>query len=111
MARVLTAPAGPDSTQRVRLDGREYVLRWRWVQRASRWALDLSSADGTLLVGGIRVAPNVPLLRDVRAGRPEMPPGELLVVDPRRSPRVPGLDGLGSDTSRIVYLTEAEVPA
>ncbi len=109
MSRILRQPAGPDSTQRVQLDGREFVLRWRWLQRAARWALDVSDAEGVLLAGGLRVIPNVPLLRYVRGARPEMPPGELVILDGRSPTPALTLDSLGGDRARIVYVTEAEL--
>lgn len=109
MSRILRRPSGPDATQRVRLDGREYVLRYRWVQRASTWALDVSDASGTLLIGGVKLVVNFPLLRDVRGARDEVPPGELYVLDPRDPPRPPTLESLGGPTARVVYVTAAEL--
>jgi len=112
MTRILRGPGGvSDAGQRVRLDGVEYQLRWRWLTRPARWALDISSTDGTLLVGGIRVVPMEPLLRDVRGARPAMPPGEIFVYDPRRLPQMPTLAGLGEPPSQIVYVEAAEVAA
>lgn len=103
--RRLRAPNGPDALQRVQLDGVEYQLRWRWVQRASRWSLDVADANGVLLAGGIRVTSLRPLLEGVRSARPNFPPGELFVLDTRRSGRqAPGLDELGSDRFPILYV-------
>ena len=109
--RTLRGPNAPDVSQRVKLDGREFVLRWRWIGRASRWALDVSSADGVLLAGGIRVVPNVPLLDGLRGGRPELPPGDLILEDPRRSPQDPSLEDLASGPASIVYVEAADLAA
>lgn len=111
-AYYLRGPGGvPDVRQRVILDGREWGLRWRWLQRSSRWALDLSDATGALVVGGIGVVVNVPLLAPVRGGREAsaFPPGELFVHDSRERPAPPTLEGLGSARWRIVYLDAAEL--
>lgn len=107
--RTLRGPTSPDTLQRVDLDGREFILRWRWVERGRRWALDVSTADGTLLAGGIAVVVNAPLLTAVRAARPEMPPGDLIVYDSRPRPSEPGLEDLGGETARIVYLEAADL--
>lgn len=110
--RFLRGPQGAsDARQRVRLDEREYVLRWRWLTRSSRWALDVLGADGTLLAGGISVVPMFPLLDAFRGARPEMPPGELMILDLRRSPQMPTLEGLGRAPSQIVYFDAADLSA
>ncbi len=104
--RRLRGPNGPDATQRVRLDGVEYLLRWRWIARASRWALDVRSTGGSLLAGGIRVVSNAPLLASERAARTAdtFPPGELIVYDARSTERLsPGLSDLGGDLFPIFY--------
>lgn len=95
----LRGPSGPDTLQRVILDGVEYLLRWRYIQTEARWSLDVSSAGGVLLAAGIRVVQLAPLFAEVRAGRPAdvFPPGEMFVGDDRTASRTePGLDELGS---------------
>lgn len=71
----------------------------------------MHSADGTLLAGGIRVVPGYPLFAEVRGARPEMPPGEMLILDPRRLPQMPTLEGLGEAPFEIGYVTAAEIAA
>jgi hypothetical protein len=88
----------------VTLEGRSFRLRWRWLQLLSRWSLDVSAADGTLLAGGLAVVPNLDLLGDVRGARPEMPAGALVVLDPRAAPRRPTLETLGTSVATILYV-------
>jgi len=111
MAVILRGPTGPDSVQRLIIEGTEYQLRWRWLARAARWALDLSDAEGNLLAGGIAVVPAWPLLAAVRAGRPapQFPAGEIFILDPRERPEPPTLEGLGRSPSQIVYAAAGEV--
>jgi len=102
----MTGPSSPDTLQRVILEDVEYQLRWRYVQIEDRWALDISSADGMLLAGGIRVVQGFALLAENRAGRAAdtFPPGEIIVTDSRTTARLdPGLDELGTEL-KIFYV-------
>ena len=108
----LRPPSSPDTLQRVILENVEYQLRWRYVQVEDRWALDISSADGTLLAAGIRVVQVFPLLVENRAGRPaeDFPPGELFVGDARTSGRLePSLDQLRDAELEIFYVEAADL--
>lgn len=107
--RRMTGPSSPDTLQRVILEDVEYQLRWRYVQIEDRWSLDLSSADGTLLAGGIRIVQSFALLAENRAGRGSdtFPPGEIIVTDLRTTGRVePGLEELGTDLG-LFYVDRA----
>ncbi len=100
--RIPIAPGVPHQVQRTRLDGREYVLAFRWSQREAQWYLDLRDAEGELLAGPIKLVVHWPLLESRRGARPEMPPGELMLVDGRQTPADPGLDELG-DVVQLLY--------
>lgn len=74
------APAGESWwSQRTRLDGRDYLLTFRWSQRAGRWSVDVADADGGLIAAGRVLVPGISVLRGVRDAR--RPAGELMLVD------------------------------
>lgn len=69
----------PNYTQRVTLDGREYLLGFDWNDREQRWYLSISTVDETPLAMGIKVIANWPLLRKFTDDR--LPPGVLMAAD------------------------------
>lgn len=106
--RLITLSPGIAQTrQRVVLDGREFAIVLHWSQREERWYLDLYTATDDLLVAGIKLVPNWPLLYRYRsvAG---LPAGELMVVDDRPSPAPPTLDELG-DVVQLGYAEAADL--
>lgn len=104
VVEVLIGATAPSFTQRSHLDGREYVLAFRWSQREERWYLDLSDVNGALLVGSIKLVLFTPLLKFCR-GVPGLPPGQLTLVDNRPTPAPPKIDELGT-VAHLIY-TEA----
>jgi hypothetical protein len=75
--------------QSVDLEGTTYILTFAWNAREARWAVDVSTAEGALLVGGVTCASNRLLLRRYRhvVG---LPPGDLMFVDLTESVDGPG---------------------
>lgn len=69
----------PLYTQRVTLDGIEYVLKFDWNDRENRWYLSLYDVSETPLATGIKIVSNWPLLR--RFTSANMPPGSLMAAD------------------------------
>jgi hypothetical protein len=69
----------PLYTERVTLDGVEYLLKFDWNDRENRWYLGLFSVTGSPLATGIKIVANWPLLRKIRGEN--MPPGVLSAVD------------------------------
>jgi hypothetical protein len=107
----IRTPSGvPSSRQRVVLDGRTYVLDLRWSQSEERWYLDVRDQAAIPLALAIPLVRAFPLLAGRRGGRPALPPGELVVLDPTPGPHraAVGLDELGS-SAELVYLDAAEV--
>ncbi len=80
MTEIPCVPDGEsDWTQRTALGGSDYLLRFRWSQRAGTWSLTLSDADGAPIVSGLALVCGVRLLE--RVADPRRPPGELLALD------------------------------
>lgn len=112
---ILTIPCIPDGqahwTQSTALDGREYLLTFRWSQRSGRWSLDLADQDGDTIVAGRVLAPSLRLLRGVRDTR--RPAGDIVLVDQRG-----GREGLDDPTftslgerHQLVYLDGDDLAA
>lgn len=100
----------PFFRERTVLDGREYVLDFRWSQRAERWWLDIRAANGDLLAGAIKLVLHQPVIRPLRGSAAGLPPGELVVLDQRPTPAPPGLDDLGV-TCLVAYVEAGTVLA
>jgi hypothetical protein len=65
--------------QLTQLDGREYLLRFRWMDRRSVWSLNIYDQDENPLALGIVLKVSWPLLR--RFQDPRLPPGLLMCLD------------------------------
>lgn len=87
------------------LDGRQFVLRFNWNERAERWFLSIADADGNDLAGGIGLCAHYPLLLGLRS--PDLPAGEFVVVDSSSEPRDPQRDDLGT-RAKLLYLDASE---
>lgn len=57
------------------LGGTVFHIGLHWNQEGQLWTLSVRDLDRQILVSGIAVVPNWPLLRQIRA--PELPPGEF----------------------------------
>lgn len=99
------APNLPNYRQRVILSGREYGFELRWSMREERWYLDIRKANGDPLLLALKLVVGWPLLYRFR-GVDGIPPGELVVLDPRPEPADPGLAELGD----VVQLAYSEAP-
>jgi len=71
-----------DSLTEVELDGVTYFLRLSWNSEAELWALSIENAYNELIVAGIRVVPDTPLLSGYR--HLDVPAGELVALAPDR---------------------------
>lgn len=106
------APAGQAHwTQSTPLDGREYILTFRWSQRSGRWSLDVADEDGAAILSGRVLVPSMRVFKGVVDTR--LPAGDLVLLD-QRSARE-GLDdptftSLG-DRHVLVYLDGADLEA
>lgn len=76
-----------DYEVRTELDGVAYLFRFRWNWRADggvgAWFMDVSDADGALLVAGRKCVVDEPLLHQFRT-REDVPQGELMPFDTTR---------------------------
>jgi hypothetical protein len=82
MADPVEIPVSIDTplySQRVTLDGIEYLFQFDWNDRENRWYFSLFLIDGTPLATGIKIVANWPLLR--RFTGETIPAGVLIATD------------------------------
>jgi hypothetical protein len=106
----LLVPCTPNGSaswrQRTSLDGRDYVLRFRWNQRDGHWFLSIADPTDVVIASGIKLVTDFPLLLGVVDAR--RPPGELFVSDAQGRAEDPGFADLGA-RFLLRYMTRAEL--
>lgn len=106
---VAVRPGVANQTSRVQLEGVEYGIVVRWSEREARWYLDLFAANGDPLALCLKLMLLQPSLDAFRA-RDGIPPGELILLDPRPVRSYPTIDELG-DAVQLVYVESQHVAA
>lgn len=76
------------------LDGATWGFEFRWNHRAEQWIMTMLDGDGNVLVSGIRVFVNLPLLDRFRAYG-TLPPGDIVALDESGANLDPGFADLG----------------
>lgn len=92
------------------LGGRDYLLTFRWNQRAGRWVLDVATESGDVIAAGRVLVPTMPVLRGVRDDR--APEGMLALLDTqseREGLDDPTFTSLGA-RHLLVYLDGDDLP-
>lgn len=89
------------------LDGVTYGLTFRWNDRVEQWCLDIEDGEGTLIVAGIRVVIDTPLLRRYQ-GRASVPPGEMMAIDTGGTSKESDLEALGRRVA-LFYVSANEL--
>jgi len=111
---MLTIPLPTDEaasfTQRTRLEGVDYTLRYSHNSRSDSWTIDLAAIGGNdqepiPIVTGMKLFIGNNLLR--YASHELTPPGVLLALSGDGSRRAPGANDLGTRV-RLYYLAEGE---
>jgi hypothetical protein len=87
----------------VNLDGNKYELYFAWNRISLAWYLTVSTGN-QVLVAGVRVAKNRPILRAYRT-EPGMFKGDFVFLDIKSSSSDPTLYGLGTDYV-LIYTEE-----
>ncbi len=89
-----TSQGAGQYSQRTRLDGRDYNLTFTFNQREGRWYLAIADESYNPIVGGVKLTTNWPLI-SIYHWDPDVPPGELVVVDSTGDGSPPGYTDLG----------------
>jgi hypothetical protein len=92
---------------RAELSGTDYVLDFYWNARQAAWLMSVSTADNVPIVSGITCTSNRYLLQRYRYNE-ELPPGELLCVDPTGKIDQANFTQLGREV-RLLYVEPEEV--
>jgi len=95
-----------DSLTEVELDGLTYFLRLSWNSEAMLWVLAIENAYNELIVAGIALVPDTPLLAGYR--HLDVPAGELVALAPDRRNTV-GRDALSAGEVVLIYVDAKEV--
>lgn len=91
------------------LDGRDYVFEFRHNQREDSWYFSIYLPDGTLLVAGVKVVCNIPLLRKFSDSR--LPQGLLVALSKTQDTSPPGIEALGEEGRvTLIYASPEEIP-
>lgn len=65
----------------VDLSGVRYQLYISWNTRMENWYMTILDVNDRILLGGLRLVPNVLLFEKYRASVPELPIGDLVIFD------------------------------
>ncbi|MCP1404572.1 phage baseplate plug family protein [Achromobacter insolitus] len=95
-----------DSLTEIELDGTTYFLRLSWNSEAEVWALSIENAYNEVIVAGIAVVPDTPLLAPYR--HLAVPAGELVALAPDRRESV-SRAALPAGEVALVYIGEGEL--
>jgi hypothetical protein len=90
--------------QRFTMEGSDYLIRWTWNGRSSRWYYRITDVEGTPLTGDRKLVADWSLLKQIHTGN--MPPGELWSIT--ADGLDPGLLDLDRDFT-LVYVPVDEV--
>ncbi len=107
MSEVLQIPldsANASFKQRVELDDAEFVLRFDWNTRLSRWHISLMDGGENPLVMGLTASANVPLLNRFKGD--QFPKGTMMLYDATGSNGECGREDLGSKYLLIYQTAE-----
>lgn len=106
-----TTPAVAYYSQRTKLDGRDYLLRFSWNEREERWYVSIFDDEENPLVQSIKIICNWRLLRAYHAD-PRVPPGEIVATDLTGLNVPPGFDELGEGLRvELNYIPVADIAA
>lgn len=95
----------PAFTQEIVLDNIPYRFTFNWNTRDTYWILSVADRDEVKLISGIKLVMDYGLIRRY-PGR-NLPPGELIVIDPSGEIERAERDDF-QDKVNLIYITEDE---
>ena len=90
----------PDHKFQMELEGVIYTFRFKLNYRENRWTMDISDELGVLIVGGVAIVTNFPLLKQYK--NRALPPGNMICLDLSDSGAEPIGDVFGN-THLLIY--------
>lgn len=110
-AQLIPTQEDPFYEQITDLDGTDYLLRFRYVQRSERWTLSIYLPDETPVALGMVIVCNHDLLKRFVI-RPGLPRGALIALPKGQDTSPPTLLELGEGKRvELTYVPEADVKA
>lgn len=103
---VIPVPDANDSLTEVELDGITYFLQLSWNSEAEMWSMAIENAYNEVIVAGICVVPDTPLLAGYR--HLAVPAGELVALAPDRRDTV-SRAALPAGEVALAYVNAEEV--
>lgn len=95
-------------SQVVTLAGTAYTLTFDWNTRDETWTMSIGTANGTVIVRGLKVVPGTNLTSRFKDTR--LPEGSFVCFNTKDSVSAPGRDSLVEEV-QVWFLTSAEVAA
>lgn len=83
-------------TEKVVLEGVTYILNFRWNARAARYTMDISKADGTLIIAGLTLENGWFTTSRYFYRVLELPLGQFIPIDELDEDRSPDLANFGN---------------
>ena len=105
---MLTIPVidANDSLTEVELEGRTYFLHLSWNSEAELWVLGVENANNEVIIAGIALVPDTPLLAQYR--HLDLPPGDMVALAPDRRDTI-SREALPAGDVALIYATAEEV--
>lgn len=95
-----------DSLTEVELEGRTYFLRLSWNSEAELWGLSVENANNEIIIAGIALVANTPLLDQYR--HLDLPPGDFVALAPDGQESITR-ENLPDGDVVLVYVTAEEI--
>lgn len=108
MPVIIPVFSDPLYTERIRLEDRDYVLRFDWAGRESRWYLSIYDSEETPLLVGIKVIANWDFLSR-SAWNAALPPGVLITMDLEQGGEPPTLKDFGTRVRLFYYASDEDI--
>jgi hypothetical protein len=94
--------------QSVDLSGVRYKVYFSWNTRMESWFMTIMDSDENVLIGGIRLIPNIDLLAKYKRTVSALPQGMLFIMDKEHDPITAELDRDNFGTRFLLAYTELE---
>ena len=95
-----------DSLTEVELEGRTYFLRLSWNSEAELWVLGIENANNEIIIAGIALVVDTPLLSQYR--HLALPPGDFVALSSDGNEVISREDLPAGDVA-LIYLTAEDV--
>lgn len=101
-------PGEPLYKERIRLEGRDYILKFDWADREQRFYMSIMDQDENPLLMGVKIIPNWGLIsrHHFNLG---LPPGELIALDLEQGGAPPTMTDFGVRVRMFYYASTEDL--